>query len=146
MIDWRQANDGPKWIPVIRGVEKDLSLPTDLLCRMAFEESSFRRDVIEGVRQSPAGALGIMQLMPQDFPSVHTIPFDDAAVTLQIRDAGLYIAHLYERFGTWSEALAAYDFGPGNEDKYLRHKIAGLPTETKDYVSQILADVPGELV
>lgn len=142
-MDWRIANDGPKWMPVIRQVEVVLGLPKDLLCRMAFQESSFRTDVIDGTHVSPAGALGILQLMPQFFPSVHTqIPYSDDAVKEQITDAGQYIVRLYRQFGTWAEALAAYNFGPGNEKKFLSHRIDTMPKETLDYVADILADVP----
>lgn len=140
--DWLTANDGPKWIPIIRQVEQSLGIPAGLLCRMAFQESSFRTDVVDGTHQSPAGALGILQLMPQYFTSTHaSVPYDDYAVNTQIEDSGHYLVGLRNRFGSWSEALAAYNFGPGNEDKYLRRKIAELPDETKNYVAEILADV-----
>jgi soluble lytic murein transglycosylase-like protein len=146
-MDWKQANDGPKWVPVLNQVEQVIGLPADLLARMAFQESSFRPAVIDGTEVSPAGALGILQLMPQYFTSTHkSIPYDDDAVKQQISDAGQYIWQLAQRFGDWGEALAAYNYGPGNEEKYLQHKITGLPAETTNYVAKILADVqlPGE--
>lgn len=142
-IDWKNAGDGPKWIPIITQVEEALDLPTGLLARMAFQESSFRPGVIDGTIPSPPGALGILQLMPQFFPAVNRpIPFSDDAVKSQIIAAGVYVKQQYTRFGDWAEALAAYNYGPGNEEKYLEHRIAGLPIETQNYVSEILADVP----
>lgn len=142
-IDWRTANEGPTWIPIISQVETSLGIPSGLLSRMAFEESSFIDQRIRGTEPSPAGALGILQLMPEFFPCVHApIPFSDDTVKTQIIRAGQYLHQLYVRFGDWAEALAAYDFGPRNEEKYLVHRISGLPTETQNYVSEILADVP----
>lgn len=142
-MKWQEANAAPKWIPGIMQVETVLGIPALLLCRMAFQESSFLPARIDGTEASPAGALGILQLMPQFFPEVTApVPFSDDAVRAQILRAAQYLVALHARFGSWTEALAAYNFGPGNEEKYLAHKIAGLPTETLNYVSEILADVP----
>ena len=81
--------------------------------------------------------------MPQFFDAVRRpIPFDDDTVRTQIARAGIYLKQQYTRFGDWAEALAAYNYGPGNEEKYLEHRITGLPIETQNYVSKILADVP----
>jgi soluble lytic murein transglycosylase-like protein len=142
-MDWKQANDGPKWVPVINQMEKVLGIPPDLLARMAFQESSFRTEVIDGSHASPAGALGILQLEPRYFTSTHmSIPYNDDAVKEQINQAAEYLIQLYDRFGDWAKSLAAYNFGPGNEEKYLAHTIQTLPTETLNYVTEILADVP----
>ena len=72
------------------------------------------------------------------------VPFSETDTADQINEAAEFLASLYSRFGKWSEALAAYNFGPGNEEKYLEHRIAGLPQETVNYVAQILKDVPVE--
>lgn len=141
--DWRQVGEGPRWVPYIRRIEDSLGIPRDLLARMAFQESSFREEVIRGAKASGPGALGILQLLPQYFNCVHApIPYTDESVKAQILRAGQYLIALYARFHDWGEALAAYNFGPGNEEKYLEHKIKGLPSETKNYVKCILADVP----
>jgi soluble lytic murein transglycosylase-like protein len=142
VTDWRQANEGPTWIPVIAQVEQVIGIPPGLLARMAFQESSFLDRRIRGLEASPAGALGILQLMPQFFPCVHApIPFSDDSVKTQIIRAGQYLVQLHTRLGDWAEALAAYNFGPGNEEKYLAHRVS-LPEETQNYVTEILADVP----
>lgn len=142
-LDWHTANEGAKWVPELNAIEDAMHIPHDLLARMAFEESSFLERRIRGLEASPAGALGILQLMPQFFPCVHApIPYSDDSVRTQIVRAAQYFASLHTRFGDWAEALAAYNFGPGNEEKYLQHRLAGLPEETLNYVSQILADVP----
>jgi soluble lytic murein transglycosylase-like protein len=141
-MDWKNANEGPKWVPVINQVELALDLPKNLLARMAFQESSFRADIIDGTHCSPAGALGILQLEPEYFPSANVpIPFSDDSVKTQIIRSGQYLLSLYRRFNSWPDALEAYNWGPGNEDKYLDHR-AIMPTETSDYVKEVTADVP----
>jgi soluble lytic murein transglycosylase-like protein len=143
MSNWKAVLQGPKWAPYINVIEQSLGIPKDLLARMAYQESSFKPDVITGLVKSPAGALGILQLIPQFWSTVQgPIPFTDQDTYAQIKQAAGFLASLHDRFGDWAEALAAYNFGPGNEEKYLEHKIAGLPQETQDYVTEILADVP----
>ena len=103
-------------------------LPADLLAAQAWQESNWN----PGAR-SPVGAEGIMQLMPQYYPNVD--PFDP---TQAIPAAAETDASNYARFGSWALALAAYNAGAGNVDKY-----GGIPpfTETQNYVANILGNV-----
>src|SRR5271167_4222346 len=66
-VGWKNAGDGPIWIPDLNAAEGMYNIPTDLLARIAYQESHFRNDIITGATASPAGALGLMQLMPQYF-------------------------------------------------------------------------------
>lgn len=141
-MGWETVNQGPVWVPVINQTEAALGIPPNLLARQAYQESRFRPEIIDGTQASPAGALGIMQLMPQYFTSVQVQrPYTIADTQAQISEAGNYIASLFAQFGDWGLALAAYNDGPTN----VKHFMAGvraLPTETQNYVAQILADVP----
>lgn len=137
---WKSAGSGPQWVPELNAVEQQFGIPTDLLARVAYQESRFREDVIRGTTASGAGALGMMQLMPQYFPSVNVPrPYTDADVRNQITAAAQQLSRLYGQFGDWSLALAAYNAGAGNVEKY-----GGIPPfpETQNYVAQITADVP----
>lgn len=137
---WKNTREGATWVPVLNATEASLGIPTDLLARLAYQESHFRDDIIRGTQKSPAGALGIMQFMPTTSPTVNRpIPFSDADVTAQIQAGGAYLVQQFESFGTWELALAAYNAGPGNVNKY-----GGIPpfTETQNYVAQIIGDVP----
>jgi peptidoglycan DL-endopeptidase CwlO len=140
LVDWKNAGAGPTWVPVLNQVEGQYGLPADLLARMAYQESSFRESVIRGTTASTAGALGILQLEPAYFSSVRVPkPFTDADVRAQIGQAAQQMQSLYSQFGDWSLALAAYNAGAGNVEKY-----GGIPpfTETQNYVADITADVP----
>jgi soluble lytic murein transglycosylase-like protein len=52
--------------------------------------------------------------------------------------AGRYLARLYRSLGTWTKALAAYNWGIGNVQ---RQGLTRAPTETTNYYTQILGDV-----
>lgn len=137
---WRNVNQGPVWTPILDSIGRSYNLPDDLLARVAYQESHFREDVIRGTTPSSAGALGIMQMLPQYFSSVTTPrPFNDTDVRAQILEAASYLSQLYQQFKSWSLALAAYNAGPGNVKQY-----GGIPPfpETQAYVANISADVP----
>jgi hypothetical protein len=83
---------------------------------------------------SPKGAMGLMQLMPGTAKQMGvTNPFNP----LQNMDAGAhYFSDLLKKYNyDIPKALAAYNSGPGNVDKY-----GGVPPfhETEQYVSRIM--------
>jgi soluble lytic murein transglycosylase-like protein len=139
---WQSVEQGPVWVPVINQAESAAGIPTNLLARMAYEESHFRPDVISGATASSAGALGILQLMPQYFQSVNVpIPYSAADTSAQISEAATQLASLYSQFGDWTVAVAAYNAGSGNMTKVLAGTMA-MPAETQAYINDIFADVP----
>jgi len=142
VMGWATVNEGPVWVPVINQTESAYGIPANLLARQAYQESRFRADVIDGTTASPAGALGILQLMPQYFSTVQVpTPFTAADTTSQITQAAQQMVALYNQFRDWGLALAGYNDGAGNVNAYLAGNRA-LPAETQQYVSEILADVP----
>ena len=101
----------------------------DLLKAMAKAESNFKADIT-----SHAGAMGIMQLMPSTAASLGvTDAFDPEQ---NIMGGAKYISQLLERYnGNLSYAVAAYNAGSGNVNKY-----GGIPPfkETQNYVARVL--------
>ncbi len=143
LADWKRKGQGPLYLPLLNATEKRYLIPRDLLARQAYQESRFREDIISGFTRSPAGAIGIMQIIPRWHPSID--PGDAAADERAALDparaidyAARYLVSLQRRFGSWGLALAAYNAGPGNVEKHN-----GIPPfkETRDYVAQILGDV-----
>lgn len=110
-------------------------LPADMLARLLYQESRYRADIIDGRTKSPVGALGIAQFMPATAAQLGVNPLDPFQA---IAGAGRYLASLYRQTGSWSEALAAYNWGIGN---VTRRGLDSAPTETRNYYTQILADV-----
>lgn len=118
-----------QWRPEITKAAERYGLETDLLIALVRVESCF--DVYA---RSRAGAEGLTQLMPTTAISLGVHDSFDAAANL---DGGArYLARMLARFGDETLALAAYNAGPGNVDKY-----GGIPPfpETRKYVKRIAA-------
>lgn len=104
-------------------------VPVALLKAVARAESGFRSDAV-----SPAGAQGLMQLMPATGRGLGvTNPFDPE----QSIDAGArYLKEGLKKFGGDERlALAAYNAGPGAVKKH-----GGIPPykETQEYVRKVM--------
>lgn len=121
----------------IAAAEAANGIPTDILARLLYQESRYREDIITGKTKSPAGALGIAQFMPATASEMGINPLDPFQA---IDAAARYLARLYSQTGSWTAALAAYNWGIGNVQ---RKGLAAAPTETRNYWTQILADVNG---
>lgn len=91
--------------------------------------------------ESPAGARGLMQLMPATARGLakqlgeRPRPSDPG---FNVRAGSLYLAKMIRRYdGDVRLALAAYNAGPGNVDKW--HRRGGLPDRSVAYVERVLA-------
>jgi soluble lytic murein transglycosylase-like protein len=102
-------------------------LPRRLVRCVMAAESAFQIDA-----QSPKGAIGLMQLMPETAQLLGADPHDPA----QNVDAGVrYLRDLLIKYdGVLQRALAAYNAGPGAVDKY--HSVPPY-RETINYVNRI---------
>jgi soluble lytic murein transglycosylase-like protein len=102
-------------------------VPLSLLISVAKAESSFNPGAV-----SPAGAQGLMQIMPATGASLGVSnPFDPT----QSANAGAqYLSQLYQQYGDWGTALIAYNEGPGNLAK------SGVFPASQSYADGILAD------
>ncbi|WP_437663895.1 transglycosylase SLT domain-containing protein [Sorangium sp. So ce1182] len=135
---------------------REAGLPEDLLWVAAVESGFDPRAV------SPAGAAGLWQFMPRtgEAYGLEQSEWIDARMSLaRATDAATaHLRDLYERFGRWDLALAAYNLGhegvlralskvAATRDLEARGPIglaelaqAGvIPRETADYVPQIVA-------
>ena len=112
------------YLKMIGEAESKYNLPKHLLSNIIQTESQFRPEAV-----SEMGATGIAQIMPGYHPDVD--PTDPIA---SIDYAGGYLRKLYDQFGDWDKAIAAYNTGPGNLRKY---GMEGLPEETRNYLDKI---------
>jgi len=100
-------------------------VPRALLHSVIRVESNYDTDAV-----SHAGAQGLMQLMPATARQLGVAcAFDPRENVLA---GSRYLRRLYERFGSWSRALAAYNAGPE------RAARDGWPAETRRYVRDVL--------
>lgn len=94
--------------------------------------------------RSVAGAMGLMQLMPDTWADMrlrHGLGNDPDAPVDNILAGTAYLAAMHARFG-YPGLFAAYHAGPGRYAQFLRGRP--LPTETRLYVARIAALLAGE--
>lgn len=107
-----------------------------ILKAIAKAESGFNPSAV-----SRAGAVGVMQLMPATAASLGVTNSYDAREN--IMGGAKYISQLLSKYqGNISLALAAYNAGSGNVEKY-----GGIPpfTETQNYVQKVLSYMNGSV-
>ena len=119
----------------IAAAEARYGIPQNMLARLLYQECRWRDDIISGRKRSPVGAIGIAQFMPA---TARELGIDPLNTDQAIDAAGRYLSGLFRKFGTWTQALAAYNWGQGNVQ---RKGIGAAPAETQAYYSEILADV-----
>jgi len=95
---------------------------------------------------SPAGAIGIMQLMPATAASLGVDPHDPIQ---NIQGGVMLLAQLLSEFaGDVGKALAAYNWHPDAVSAAVAHYgsnwLSHAPSETQSYVASILANVSTE--
>lgn len=102
-------------------------IPTDLFLRLVQQESGWKPHAV-----SHAGAIGLAQLMPGTARVLRVNPRDPKQ---NLEGGARYLKQMYNKFGSWRLALAAYNAGPGAVEKH-----GGVPPykETRNYVRKIL--------
>ena len=116
----------------IRAAAKKYNLSESLIKSVIEAESNFRADAI-----SPAGAQGLMQLMPATARELGvTDPFD---IEQNIDAGARYLRKMLNRFnGDTRLALTAYNAGPGTVARYN----GDVPyEETRNYVQRVLSSM-----
>jgi membrane-bound lytic murein transglycosylase D len=126
-------------------------MPQNLIY-LAFEESAF-----DTVARSSQRAAGIWQLTPAT-AKLYGLKVgkkhDERLTAEEETDAALkFLDHLYDCFGSWYLAAAAYNAGPNKIKRIMKHKLKrtkgtdrdyyriwdDLPPQTRDYVPAIVA-------
>lgn len=136
-----------------RGIVEDFSgkynIDPLLVLSIIREESRFDSEA-----RSPAGALGLMQLMPQTAYRLNTklkLGINSSHDIFNVKNnlhAGIYyLSHLMKEFGSYAYALAVYNAGEEVVKKWLQKGsyksvdefIEDIPySETRNYVKRVL--------
>ena len=121
MVDYRQ---------MAAEAARRYNIPVDLFLAQINQESRFNPRAV-----SPAGAIGLGQIMPGTAKELGVDPTDPMQ---NLEGSARYLSQQYNKFGDWGTALAAYNAGPGAVSKY-----GGIPPykETQNYVRTILGNV-----
>jgi soluble lytic murein transglycosylase len=125
---------------ILRGHAANHDLDPALLAAVVYVESRFDPNA-----ESAAGAIGLMQLLPETAEGIALRTGGTAFVVADLRDPEInvrygswYLDHLLERYGDARLALAAYHAGQGNVDEWRRAGAGIAFPETRDYVEQVL--------
>jgi soluble lytic murein transglycosylase-like protein len=116
-----------EYLEVARAVARKHGVPEDLFLRLVQQESGWNVNAV-----SSKGATGLAQLMPA---TARRLGVDIADPRQNLDGGARYLRMMFDRFGSWRLALAAYNAGPGAVEQHN-----GIPpyTETKNYVKAIL--------
>ena len=125
---WQDGGESQSRDAIFAEAARQYGVPLNLLKAMGKAESGFDANAV-----SPAGAQGVMQLMPATAKSLGVEdPFDARS---NIMGGAKYIAQKLQQYnGDVDLALAAYNAGSGNVAKY-----GGVPpfAETRNYIARI---------
>jgi hypothetical protein len=104
-------------------------LDPNVFVRQIRQESGFNPHA-----RSPAGAIGVAQIMPATARGWGVNPNDPAAA---LDAAAKHMAGYVRQFGSYRNALVAYNAGPGAVGR-------SLPAETRNYIKVILGGSSGQ--
>lgn len=145
---WQRAYHPLRYTTAIESAADRHKLDPYLIAAVINAESGFDRSQV-----SHAGAVGLMQLMPSTAEEVATAEGIAGAIdTERLKDADVniaigtrHLADLLGKYGDTETALAAYNAGSGNVDRWITEgktttlTVAQFP-ETRAYVERVLAE------
>jgi soluble lytic murein transglycosylase len=132
------------WYPlryeqIVRGHARNYQLDPALLAAVIYQESKFKADA-----RSKSGAIGLMQLLPATAQgiAVHTggtrfRTSDLYDPEINVRYGAWYLRHLLEKYGDERTALAAYNAGQDNVDRWRADGGGIRFRETRAYVTRV---------
>jgi soluble lytic murein transglycosylase-like protein len=116
-----------EYLETARAAARKHDVPEDLFLRLVQQESGWNPQAV-----SHKGATGLAQLMPQTAANLGVNIHDPVE---NLNGGARYLKMMYNKFGSWRLALAAYNAGPGAVERH-----GGIPPfrETRAYVAAIL--------
>ena len=124
---------------IVLGHARNYRLDPALLAAVIYQESKFKADA-----RSDRGAIGLMQLLPETAKGIaertggskfRVSDLDDPEIN--VRYGSWYLRHLLDKYGSERLALAAYNAGQANVDRWrARHQPIQFE-ETRDFVARV---------
>jgi len=132
------------WGPYISEAASRFSVPDRWIRAVMHQESGGRLYEDGQPITSGAGAMGLMQVMPETYDELrqrYALGDDPYDPHDNIMAGTAYIREMYDVYGA-PGFLAAYNAGPKRLDDYLSHNKP-LPDETRHYVASIGPNIAG---
>jgi peptidoglycan lytic transglycosylase len=132
------------WYPleyeqIVRGHAANYRLDPALLAAVIYQESKFKADARSG-----SGAIGLMQLLPDTAKGIalHTggsrFELEDLYdPEINVRYGAWYLRHLVRKYADERTALAAYNAGQDNVDRWRAAGKGVQFSETRHYVDRV---------
>ena len=140
--DWLQRLRYPlHYESIVRGHARNYDLDPALLAAVIYQESKFHADA-----KSDSGAIGLMQLLPSTAHGIalhtgggnfHTEDLYNPEIN--VRYGAWYLRHLLDKYGDERTALAAYNAGQDNVDRWQAKGEGIAFRETRAYVERVEA-------
>jgi soluble lytic murein transglycosylase len=128
-----------RYASIVRGHAQNYDLNPALLAAVIEEESKFRADA-----KSRAGAIGLMQLQPATAKGIAIrtggtkfVLSDLYDPELNVRYGAWYLRHLLLKYGDERLALAAYNAGQENVDRWRAQGEGVQFPETRAYIDKV---------
>ena len=139
--EWYQRLRYPlRYEAIVNAHARNYDLPPALLAAVIYTESKF-----DASARSDAGAMGLMQLLPETAKGIAVRTGGDRFVVddlldpeINVRYGSWYLRHLLDRYDDLRTALAAYHAGQGNVDEWRRNGVGIQFPETRSYVDRVL--------
>ena len=131
-----------KWAGEIAEASARFRMPEDWIGAVMGAESGGHTMLNGWPITSSAGAMGLMQLMPETYNDMrqrYGLGADPYNPYDNIIAGAAYLRQMYERYG-YPHLFGAYNAGPGRFDAYLKTGKP-LPFETRAYVEKLLPGV-----
>jgi cell division septation protein DedD len=135
---------GDPWGPYIREAAGHYDVPERWVREVVRQESGGQQYENGQLIISSAGAMGLMQVMPETYDELRaryglgSDPYDPHD---NIMAGTAYVREMYNVYG-YPGFLAAYNAGPARLDDYLMHSKP-LPEETRRYVARVGRAIQG---
>lgn len=124
---------------IVRGHARNYDLDPALLAAVIYQESKFKADA-----KSSSGAIGLMQLKPETAEGIAIRTGGTKFQTsdlynpeLNIRYGSWYLRHLLDKYSDEKLALAAYNAGQRNVDRWRAEGKEIQFSETRAYVDRV---------
>ena len=124
---------------IVSGHARHYRLDPALVAAVIYQESKFRPSA-----RSRSGAIGLMQLQPSTAEGIAIrtggtrFRVDDLyQPEINVRYGAWYLRHLLDKYGDEQTALAAYNAGQDNVDRWLRDGRGIAFSETRAYVDRV---------